>query len=188
MNELIVDQVYEGNNFVQNPIKADFDACVFKSCVFAKANLSKLTFTNCSFENCDLSAVKLTQTALQECDFVDCKMLGVTFEACADFLFQINCQSCILNFSSFYQMNLSLSQFFQCQFKEADFTEANLSTIFLSECDLAGATFENTNLQKTDFSSAINYTLNPDKNKIAGAVFSKEGIAGLLASYKINIV
>lgn len=188
MNELIVDQVYDGNNFLQNHIKADFDACVFKSCVFAKANLSKLTFTNCTFENCDFSGVNLMQTALQECDFVACKMLGVTFEACADFLFQINCQSCILNFSSFYQMNLSLSQFYQCQFKEADFTEANLTGVFFNECDLAGASFENTNLQKTDFSSAINYSLNPEQNKITGAVFSKEGLPGLLSAYKLKIV
>ncbi|MFD2828795.1 pentapeptide repeat-containing protein [Leeuwenhoekiella polynyae] len=188
MNELLTDQVYEGVDFVINPIIADFEDCIFKSCLFAKADLSKLTFTNCTFENCDLSAVKLTQTALQECEFIDCKMLGIAFEACSDFLFQINCQSCILNFSSFYKLDLTLSQFHQCQFKKTDFTEANLSTVFLSECDLAGATFESTNLQKTDFSSALNYTLNPDKNKIAGAVFSKEGIAGLLSSYKIKIV
>lgn len=188
MNELLTDQIFENHNFAENSLVADFEDCVFRSCVFAKANLSKLTFTNCTFENSDLSGAKLVQTAFQECEFSACKMLGIAFEACNTFLFQIYCSSCTLDFSSFYQVDLSSSQFSQCQLKEADFTEANLSGVFLDECNLAGAIFDQTNLEKTDFSSAVNYELNPDENKIRGAIFSKEGLAGLLSSYHIKIV
>ncbi|WP_035899983.1 pentapeptide repeat-containing protein [Leeuwenhoekiella sp. MAR_2009_132] len=188
MNELLTDKTFEGHNFVENSIVADFEDCVFKSCFFAKAKLSNLSFTNCTFENCDLSGANLHKAAFQDCEFISCKMLGMGFDTCASFLFQITCDSCLLNFSNFYKVDLTSSQFIKCQLKEVDFTEANLSGISLTECDLAGSTFEQTNLQKTDFSSALNYTLIPEHNKVTGAIFSKEGLPGLLNSYKIKIV
>ena len=188
MNELIRDQTFEGINFVEKPIAADFEDCVFKSCFFSKARLSNLSFTNCTFENCDLSGANLHKAAFQDCEFIACKMLGMGFDTCASFLFQITCDSCMLNFSNFYKVDLSSSHFVKSQLKEADFTEANLSGISLTECDLAGATFERTNLQKADFSTAINYSLIPENNKLTGALFSKEGLPGLLLSYKIKIV
>ena len=154
---------------------------------FDYRHLKKLKALN-KCEWCDLSGAKLVQTAFQECEFSACKMLGIAFEACNSFLFQVYCSQCTLDFSSFYQVDLSSSQFSQCQLKEADFTEANLSGVVLDECNLAGATFDQTNLEKTDFSSAVNYELNPDENKIRGAIFSKEGLAGLLSSYHIKIV
>lgn len=188
MNELITDQLFEGINFAENPIEADFEDCSFKNCVLAKANLSGLNFTNCSFENCDLSGAKLIKTAFQECDFSDCKMLGLTFESCAPILFQIFCKRSVLNFSSFYQVDLKSSSFDSCKFVDVDFTEANLSGISLAKCELSGATFDHTTLERTDFSSAENYTINPQLNKITGATFSKEGLGGLLSAYKIKIV
>ena len=188
MNELIADEIFKGRNFTENPLEADFENCSFKNCVFAKANLSGLCFTNCNFENCDLSGAKLIETAIQECEFLDCKMLGLVFEACAPILFQISCTQCTLNFSSFYQVDLTKSSFTRCKFLEADFTEADLSGISLTGCDLSRAIFDHTRLERTDFSSAENYIINPQINKIAGAIFSKEGLAGLLQAFKIKIV
>ena len=188
MNELITDQLFEGHNFAEKPLEADFEECIFRNSVFAKANLSGLSFTNCTFENCDLSGAKLLKTAIQECEFIDCKMLGLAFEACAPILFQITCTRCTLNFSSFYQVDLTNSGFNTCKLLEADFTEADLSDISLSGCDLSGATFDHTRLERTDFSSAENYTINPQLNKITGAIFGKEGLPGLLSAFNIKIV
>jgi uncharacterized protein YjbI with pentapeptide repeats len=65
---------------------------------------------------------------------------------------------------------------------QTDFTNASFS-----ECDLRNAIFENTILEKADFRSAINYTLDPEQNRIKGAKFSLQGLPGLLDRYKISI-
>ncbi len=71
--------------------------------------------------------------------------------------------------------------------QEVDFTESDLSGSSLDNCDLSGALFENTNLEKTDFRSAFNYTINPETNRLKKARFSLQGIAGLLEKYGIVI-
>jgi uncharacterized protein YjbI with pentapeptide repeats len=54
-------------------------------------------------------------------------------------------------------------------------------------CDLRDATFENTQLEKVDFRTALYYQLDPSKNKLRGAFFSVEGLAGLLTHYHLVI-
>jgi uncharacterized protein YjbI with pentapeptide repeats len=71
--------------------------------------------------------------------------------------------------------------------QEVDFTESDLSGSAFDNCDLSGALFENTNLEKTDFRSAFNYTINPEINRMKKARFSLSGIVGLLGKYGIVI-
>jgi fluoroquinolone resistance protein len=52
---------------------------------------------------------------------------------------------------------------------------------------MAGAIFENTILEKADFRTAYNYTIDPVQNRIKKAKFSVTGIAGLLSRYDIAI-
>lgn len=68
-----------------------------------------------------------------------------------------------------------------------DFTEADLTQTTFDSCNLEGAVFENCNLEKADFQTAFNFTLDPERNKIAKAKFSKEGALGLLKKYNIQI-
>ncbi|HIC30288.1 MAG TPA: pentapeptide repeat-containing protein, partial [Flavobacteriaceae bacterium] len=62
------------------------------------------------------------------------------------------------------------------------FSKANFDN-----CDLKNAVFEQTNLEQANFFTAINYSINPERNKIKGAKFSKDQISGLLDTYKIII-
>ena len=50
-----------------------------------------------------------------------------------------------------------------------------------------GAAFENTILEKADFRTSFNYSIDPGKNRIKKAKFSLAGIAGLLEKYDIEI-
>jgi uncharacterized protein YjbI with pentapeptide repeats len=68
-----------------------------------------------------------------------------------------------------------------------DFTETDLTESLFENCDLARATFANTMLEKTDFCTAYNYSIDPDLNRIKKAKFSTAGIAGLLDKYDILI-
>lgn len=73
------------------------------------------------------------------------------------------------------------------QLQEADFTDSDLSQAVFSNCDFSGATFDNTNMEKADFRTSFNYSLDPEKNKIKKARFSIPGVIGLLDKYKIEI-
>jgi len=49
------------------------------------------------------------------------------------------------------------------------------------------AAFENTILEKADFRTSFNYSIDPEKNRIRKARFSLAGISGLLDKYDIEI-
>jgi uncharacterized protein YjbI with pentapeptide repeats len=71
--------------------------------------------------------------------------------------------------------------------QEVDFTEANFSEAKFDDCDLAGALFDRTNLEKSDFRTAFNYRISPSINRLKKAKFSQDGLAGLLSDFGIEI-
>ena len=113
--------------------------------------------------------------------------MGLHFDHCHPFLLSIDFDHCILNLSSFYQLNLRRTRFRDCSLQEVDFTESDLSGTALVNCDLSGSMFEGTNLEKTDLRSAFNYTLDPEINRVKKARFSLQGITGLLGKYGIEV-
>ena len=113
--------------------------------------------------------------------------MGLQFSDCNPFLLSLHFEDCILDFSSFYQLNLKLSRFKNSILKEVDFTESDLKNVSFQDCELLGAVFENTILEGADFRRANNYSINLAKNKIKKAKFSSSGIKGLLDSYDIVI-
>lgn len=70
---------------------------------------------------------------------------------------------------------------------EADFSECDLTGSSFPDCDLNGALFDNTNLEKVDFLTAVNYTLDPERNRLKKTRFSAGGLHGLLGKYDIII-
>ena len=57
-----------------------------------------------------------------------------------------------------------------------------------NDCDLNGAIFENTNLEKADLCASYNYSFDPELNNIRKAKFSRAGALGLLVKYDIEII
>jgi fluoroquinolone resistance protein len=94
---------------------------------------------------------------------------------------------CNLQHASFYKLKLKHQQFNQCHLKETDFTAAQLIGSIFEGCDLAGAVFDGTNLEKADFATAVNYSIDPENNRIKKAKFSSSGLAGLLSKYDIEM-
>jgi uncharacterized protein YjbI with pentapeptide repeats len=80
-----------------------------------------------------------------------------------------------------------MTRFKNCELKETDFTECDLMNSIFERCDLMDAKFENTVLEKVDFRTSFNYSINPEINKIKKAKFSLSAIAGLLDKYDIEI-
>ena len=73
------------------------------------------------------------------------------------------------------------------QLQEVDFTESELSYSVFDYCDLTRATFYNTNIEKADFRTSNNYSIDPENNQIKKARFSLPAAAGLLDKYDIEI-
>ena len=71
--------------------------------------------------------------------------------------------------------------------KSVDFTNTDLNTAVFDACDLLHAKFDNSNLEKVDFTSSYNYTIDMDANRIKKSKHSVQGAMGLLGKYDIII-
>ncbi len=184
----IESQLFESIDFAVTPLPfGEYDDCTFINCNFGNANLNGFKLIACTFTDCNLSMAQTTKATLRDVKFIGCKIMGLHFESCDQFIFSVSFNNCILNLSSFYKMKMKKMIFHNCTMHEVDFTETDLSAGAFENCDLSGVKFERTNLEKTDFRTAINYSFDPELNKIKKARFSVMGISGLLAKYGIEI-
>lgn len=186
--QLLTDQELGPEELAANPVaQADYEACIFRHCDLSNSDLSGINFTECQFENCNLSGAKIIQTTFNEVKFVQCKMLGLHFDTCNHFLFTISFDGCTLDYSLFYNCKMKKTVFKNCSLKEADFSETQLPEAVFPGSDLKDAKFEHTNLEKADLRGAMNYTIDPELNKINKAKFSSPAVLSLLAKYGISI-
>ncbi|WP_437438301.1 pentapeptide repeat-containing protein [Rhodonellum ikkaensis] len=142
---------------------------------------------DCIFTNCNFSLCKLPHCQMNNVSFKDCKILGVNFSKCLDFLFEVKFEDCSLDYCSFTRKKLPKTQFIKCSMRHVDFFESDLSKSSFSETDLTNAIFNNTILKEVDFTTASNYSIDPERNTIKKAKFSLLGIEGLLHKYDIKI-
>lgn len=187
MNAFLQDQSFNNKDFTSSSTATEYEACEFTHCNFSKADLSHFRFVDCSFTDCDWSNARLAKTTLNDVKFTGCKLLGLSFHDCNDGLFTVSFNRCNLSFSSFHGRTMKKTNFKACLLHEADFTEAVLTGSAFDGCDLGRAVFENTVLEKVDFRTAYNYSIDPEKNKLKKARFSNANLAGLLAKYDLDI-
>jgi len=184
----IEDEKFENIDFSQKTLpEAEYDNCQFVNCDFSNSDLFKVVFSECEFNRCNLSMAKLEKTAVKDIQFKECKLLGVHFETCDEFLFAVRFENCLMNLASFYKRKLKKTKFVNCSLQEADFAEADLGSSVFDNCDLAHAIFQQTNLEKADFRTSYNYSIDPELNKIKKAKFSIPSVTGLLDKYDIEI-
>lgn len=184
----IEDKIFEKVNFREQPLKiGEYDYCVFRQCDFSETDFSELRFSDCDFLDCNLSLIKLMKTGFRDISFKNCKMLGLHFDNCLEFGISFSFENCQLNHSSFYKTKITKTVFNSSQLVETDFTECDLSSAVFDNCDLTGAVFDNSILEKTDFRTARNFSIDPENNRIKKAKFSISTIPGLLDKYDIEI-
>lgn len=184
----IQDQNFDKLDYTQEPLaKGEYENSTFTNCNFEETNLNDIKFISCDFHDCNWSLAQLNGTVLREVKFRDCKMLGLQFETCNDFGLSFSFENCQLNHSTFFQMNIKKTIFRNCQLREIDFSESNLSNVVFDNCDLSQAIFINTVLDKADFRTAYNYSIDPESNRLKKAKFSILGISGLLDKYDLVI-
>lgn len=180
------DQIYTHESFNRFPL-GEYENCKFVSCDFSDVDLSSCVFLSCEFSGCNLSMVKIAKASFQEVTFSDCKLLGMRWDSCNPFGISLGFSNCILTHSSFYKLKIKNTNFKSCQLQEVDFTEAELNNASFDGCDLKGAVFSATNLERTDFRTAVNFAIDPEANRIRKAKFSLSGVRGLLNKYGVEI-
>lgn len=182
-------KTFEKIDFRNTPLeKWNYEHCRFLKCNFSGIDIWTIQFSECTFSNCDLSLIKTTQTVFTNIEFVDCKLLWVNFDHCSNFIYGLEFENCMLNLSSFQGIKLKNTIWKSCSIQEVNFTGSDISGSIFSNCDLGKSIFMTTNLESCDFSSAYNFSIHPEKNKIKKAKFSLSWTIGLLDSYGINIV
>ncbi len=188
MGHFVEEVTFEKEDFTIDGLeRGDYEACTFINCNFANSDFSNIRFIDCEFQDCNLSAVKLGGTGFQDVRFQNCKMLGLQFDECSDFLFQVSFDNCQLNHSSFFANKLVKTTFIECKLQDVDFTNCNLTSAVFDDSDIMGATFTNCTLAKADFRTALNLGIDPERNRMKGAQFSQQNVIGLLNKYQIKV-
>lgn len=189
VNHFFSDQSFRHQNYKETSlVKGEYMNCTFQHCNFENAHVINIQFIECEFIDCNFSNAILKDTAFKEVAFRHCKMIGVPFHTCDPFLLKLSFESSSIDVSSFYQLNLTSTVFTNCSLEETDFTEAILKGSEFTNCNLRAAVFDRTNLENVDLTTAVQFEIDPEKNRVKGAKFSKENAAGLLLKHKIIVV
>ena len=183
------NQNFKSQNYTLDRLpKAEYSDCKFTKCNFENSDLSNNSFLDCEFVDCNLSNINVSHTTFNDVSFNDCKLVGVLFQNCNAFLLAFSFKNCSLNLSSFYQLKISNTSFSNCKMHQVDFAETEAKNTSFLNCDLKDAIFDDSILEKADFSTAYNFSINPSNNKIKNAIFSKDNCYGLLNAFHIRII
>ncbi len=188
METIFEDRMFTKETLPDNILaKGAYEHCHFVQLDLNGVDLSHFRFTDCVFENCNLSLCKLAQTCFNKVKFEHCRLTGLRFEDCYSVVFGVSFYHSQLDMSTFYGCKIKKTVFESCSIKEVDFTNADLGGAVFRDCDLHRSVFVSTILEKTDFSTAVNFQIDPQKNRIKKAVFSSQNLSGLLTGFDLDI-
>lgn len=189
MTHFISDRLFKGLDFSEKRLpKAEYENCVFKGCDFSNGYLDNQNFIECRFLDCNLSNANIAHTQFNEVEFDHCKMMGLKFEGSNNFLMDFTFKNAILNLSSFIGLSLKKKHFKECKLIEVDFTETDLSHVKFEKCDLERAIFHKSILEGSDFTSAYNFNIDPETNRLKGALFTLNELPNLLQKHQLKIM
>ena len=188
MTEYILENKYDNISYQKDDVNfKEFENCIFENCDFGHCAFVAVTFTNCVFNNCNLSGTKINHTAFRTVTFNRCNISEVNFAMCDKLIFEIGFNDCVLDFSKFYTLKIKGTTFINCSLIAVDFMQADLTGVIFDNCDLYRSEFHQAIANKANFLSSRNYTIDPEKTKIRKAIFSRNGLQGLLVKHEIFV-
>ena len=180
------DQKFEGVDFTSTNLDSEYYNCEFIGCNFSEESIFSTDFEECSFKLCNFTMTKFGGL-LSEITFSDCKMTGADFYSVNNFSHDLIIEDSQLDYVNFNSVKLKGIKFVNCRIYEASFDDADIAGAVFDNCDLDRSSFQGTNIEGADFSTAYNYTINPQNCKLKKATFSKYGLEGLLSHLNIII-
>lgn len=185
---LYIDTAFERTVLLESVVEGrEFDGCTFRNCDFSGTRFGGCTFIDCEFLDCNLSMAQLPGSFLKSVTFRDCKIMGVRFDLCENFLFEVRFFDSALDYSWFSDKKMPKTPFRNCSLKGVNFVGTDLTASDFTGADLTDAVFDGTNLERADLCEARNYRFDPQSNQLKNAIFGLGGLHGLLDKYQIII-
>lgn len=182
------EQHFKGEDYTTTRLaRAEYEECIFERCQFQNGFLDNQHFMECEFLACNLSNANIKHSIFNAVVFKECKLIGVRFEDLNDSLISFRFQNCQLDYASFFALRTKNTIFKDCSCMGTDFTETDLTGASFSGSNLGKAIFEQTILDKVNFSEAHDFTIDPERNSLKKTRFSKDGLLGLLKKYDIVV-
>jgi fluoroquinolone resistance protein len=161
-----------------------FEECEFDGCSLINCKLVKCKFLNCRFKDCVLSAINPQESSYNEVHFSNSKVIGCDWTK-TRLVEDLDFTDCQINYSNFKLMKLPGLKLLNCEAKEADFIETDLSRGVFKNTDFENSRFFKTNLTLADFRGARNYNIDVKNNILKKARFSLPEVLSLLNSLDI---
>lgn len=155
----------------ENLISRIFEECQFDNCSFTNCKIDRCKFINCRFDSCILSAVTPINSRFQDPRFFRCKLMGMDWTRTAD-LSEPDFVECQLDYSNFKLLKLPGIKMVNCEAKEVDFIETDLSKGDLRQTNFENSRFFKTNLSSADFRGAKNFSIDVKVNMLKKTRFS----------------
>ena len=132
--------------------------------------------------------VNLFKTSFNSILFLNSKLIGLHFEDCNQFTFDVRFENCNLNLSSFFKLKIKKTKFINSSLQDVEFNQTDLTSSQFENCNLLNSKFINSILENVDFKTSYNFSIDLEMNKVKGAKFSIQNIIGLLDKYDIEII
>ncbi|WP_116788163.1 pentapeptide repeat-containing protein [Flavobacterium psychrotrophum] len=188
MADYIINKQYSGSIFFEREIiYHDFERCTFDDCDFSAVDFSGVAFIDCIFINCNFAKARINYVSFRDVQFTGCDFTEVNFVTVDKLLFKFAFKDCKLDYTKFYAFKMRNTLFENCSMIAVDFMEADITGSVFDNCNLHKSVFIDTTANKTDFSTAYNFTIDPEKNKLKKAIFTTEGLKGLLTKFDLVI-
>lgn len=172
-------------DFKERELDDEYCHCVFDACDFSGKTIRDTVFGKCVFRACNFSLTRFRE-ALRGVACAECNMPGRTLQRSA-------------GFQMFWSLNIrALMMLLQgpacgkpfsagCNMREAYMDSADMADSVFDRCALERASFAGAHLERSDFSAAFNFSINPALCRLNKAVFSRYGLSGLVAHLNIEI-
>ena len=177
------DQILDDSNTKYK----DFENCNFYNCDFRNCTFQTVAFIDCNFFDCNFQDTKINYVSLRGVFFNRCNFTNVNFAMTDQVIFEFHFIDCLLDYAKFYALKLKKMQFINCSMIAIDFMSSDITEVLFDNCNLRRAVFIDTIANKADFSTSYDYVIDPEKNKIKKAIFSVDGLKGLLEKYDIVV-
>jgi uncharacterized protein YjbI with pentapeptide repeats len=184
----IINKTFEIECFLEKSLEyKDFERCIFIGCDFAEASFLGVAFIDCIFKDCNFKDAKINYVGFRDVHFTNCDFTEVNFAMLDSLLFGFGFTHCTLDYAKFYTLKMPGTVFTSCSIVAADFMAADISSVRFDNCNLHKSIFLDTIANKADFSTSYNFVIDPDKNKLKKAIFSTDGLKGLLTKFDLVI-
>ncbi len=157
----------------------EFEECQFSKCSFVNCNLVECKFLDCNFTECRFSAIKPSGSRFIGVKFSTSLVIGFDWTY-ASLIEGLEFTGCKINYSNFRLLKLPKIKIENCEAREVQFIETDLSDGIFKNTDFEKSRFFKTDLTNADFRGAKNYSINAYQNTLRKARFSLPEAVALL--------